>query len=150
MRKALILTGLVAGGLAAIVLTLQVPTVLQSQTQRTATPYLITPGGPTVVPPVGHTPAPERDLAPQLDRQDKVTYIIRHPNGSYESLLVPPGWGYEEVKKVIGPDDTIQGFSFPPSFKHIPGTPPPIPPGVFPPLPAVTPTWFPPPPTQAP
>ncbi len=136
--------------MVVLVFTLK-PQEVQSQAQRTPTPsYLVTPGGPVQSPRVGNTPPPTRDLDPRTDYRQKWQYLVRHPNGALEVFLVPPSMSRADLARLLGPGDTIVGESPAPAAIHPPSTPPSLPPGVFPSRAPITPTWFPPPPTQAP
>jgi hypothetical protein len=139
---------LALGALILLAVTLTRPPAAESQGRlRTATPsHPAAPGGPTARPVKGNTPAPLRDMVPQLPRDQKTECNIRHPNGDRETYLVPRWLGDNEIRRqFLGPGDTLMSCSYrsepPPQ-----GSPPP--PGVEPPGPFPTPSWFPPPPVH--
>lgn len=73
--------------------------------------------------PSGLTPASTQttDLAPQIPGYDKATAIVRHPDGMYETFLVPPdqvdafirGLGNNELVTLVPPQSLV-GHAPPP------------------------------------
>ena len=98
-RKNLIFAGsLLVLLLLAIVFMTMPAQNLQAQAGRTATPAgTFTPGpsptfgGPTETPEgLFLPPSRTTDLAPQVSADKKITVVIRHKDGSYENILIPP------------------------------------------------------------
>jgi len=92
-RQVQVVLGIGALSLAALVLP-QVGSQSPATPARTPTPAArATPGGPLPpVDPSGLIPTPSTivDLAPQTANADKATVIVRHQDGRYEQILVPP------------------------------------------------------------
>lgn len=148
-RKVMVLIGLVLVLLVLLIPGTLYPQLLQSAPARTPTPSgLVTPGGPEPTLENVVLPSQVKDLDPNVPRNQKTEYVVRHPNGEREWFLVPPRMSLEDFKKLLGSGDIIETYFPLSSYPAVPQT---VPPGVFPSrAPGPTPSWFPPPPTQAP